>query len=106
MHVGDFAAINQASMNNSSQLQSVDLNNSLLDSSTRMVGGLDEDNLTKLDQMLSQEEEQTGKKVFKRGQALRHGLIDVQGVLSVIKEQQADLAQVPVGLGAANMTSI
>ena len=41
--------------------------------------------------MLSEEEMQTGKRVFKRGQALRHGLIDVRGVLDVIKEQQASI---------------
>lgn len=44
--------------------------------------------------MISQEEIQTGKKVFKRGSALRHGLIDVRGVLDVIKEQQASIAGV------------
>ena len=50
------------------------------------------DHLSKLDALISQEEEQTGKRVFKRGQALRHGLIDVQGVLDVIKAQQADIS--------------
>ena len=45
------------------------------------------DHLTHLDRLLNEEEQQTGKKIWKRGQALRHGLIDVKGVLDVIKEQ-------------------
>ena len=50
-----------------------------------------EDHLEKLDQMLDQEEKQTGKRVFKRGLALRHGLIDVKGVMDVIKQQKESL---------------
>ena len=49
---------------------------------------MNRDHLTELDHMLGEEERFTGKKVFKRGQDLRHGLIDVRGVLDVIKSQQ------------------
>ena len=45
------------------------------------------DHLGKLDQILDVEERASGKRVFKRGQDLRHGLIDVQGVLDVIRSQ-------------------
>ena len=51
------------------------------------------DHLEKLDQLLDHEEKQTGKKVFKRGLALRHGLIDVKGVLDVINQQRAQISQ-------------
>lgn len=54
MQVGDFAA--QVTNPNSSFLQDQSFNNSE-----------NEDHLTKLDQLLNQEEMQTGKKVFKRG---------------------------------------
>ena len=53
-----------------------------------------EDHLEKLDQLLEQEENQTGKRVFKRGIALRHGLIDVKGVMDVINQQKASISQV------------
>ena len=43
------------------------------------------DHLSRLDSMIGQEEQHTGKHVFKRGSDLRHGLIDVQGVLDVIQ---------------------
>ena len=50
--------------------------------------------------MIGQEEQHTGKHVFKRGSDLRHGLIDVQGVLDVIQAQREDNAQVD-DLGSA-----
>ena len=34
--------------------------------------------------MLEQEEQKTGKRIFKRGNELRHGLIDVKGVLDTL----------------------
>ena len=53
------------------------------------------DHLRKLDSMIGQEEMQTGKHVFKRGSDLRHGLIDVQGVLDVIQAQREDNEDIP-----------
>ena len=47
--------------------------------------------MDKLDQLLDKEEQQTGKRVFKRGLELRHGLIDVKGVMDVIKQQQESI---------------
>ena len=53
-----------------------------------------EDHLEKLDQLLELEESKTGKRVFKRGPELRHGLIDVKGVMDVISQQKASISQV------------
>ena len=51
----------------------------------------DADHLDYLDKLLSQEEDRTGKRVFKHGKQLRHGLIDVGGLLESMK--QADQSQ-------------
>lgn len=49
--------------------------------STPTIGN---DHLQGLDLLLGAEEQMTGKRVFKRGGDLRHGLIDVKGVLQTI----------------------
>lgn len=38
------------------------------------------ENINNLDRLLWIEEQRTGKRVYKRGNDLRHGLLDVQGI--------------------------
>lgn len=38
------------------------------------------ENVNNLDRLLWIEEQRTGKRVYKRGSELRHGLLDVQGI--------------------------
>ena len=41
-----------------------------------------------MDRLLSLEEEKTGKKIYKRGNELKFGLLDVKGICQNINEKQ------------------